>query len=74
MGTRKSSGEELLGVCPYLHKWLHSCGACGHVGHKPECPDSGPVFFQLKRCFPLLELNQVGLCVTCEQVTQSPGK
>jgi hypothetical protein len=65
MGIRKSSGRELLGVAPYLHKWLHSCGGCGHVGHKPECPDSGPVFWKLKRCFPLLELNPVGLCVTC---------
>ena len=52
MGTGKSSGKELLGVAPYLHKWLHSCGGCGHVGHKPGCPNSRPDFWQLKHSPP----------------------
>ena len=74
MGIRKASGAELLGVAPYLLKWLHSCGACGHTGHRPDCPDSGPVFDKLKRSFPRLELNQAGLCVACWQATELPRR
>jgi hypothetical protein len=58
--------EELLQACPYLRKWLHTCSSCGHVGYKPECPETGPVYRKLKRCFPLLELNRVGVCSVCE--------
>lgn len=65
MGIRKSSGQELLGAAPYLRKWLHSCGRCGHVGHKPGCPDWGLVHRTLKRAFPLLELDATGLCPVC---------
>jgi hypothetical protein len=72
MSNRRSPGEVLLEHCPYLRKWLNTCGACGHAGHKPDCPDTGPVHWRLKRCFPLLELNPIGLCQTCEHVTQSP--
>jgi hypothetical protein len=71
MSNRRPPGEVLLEHCPYLRKWLHTCGACGHVGHKSDCPDIGPVYWKLKRCFPLLELNQVGLCPTCEHVLQT---
>jgi hypothetical protein len=71
MSNRRSPGEELLEVCTYLRKWLNACGACGHVGHKLNCPDTGPVYWKLKRCYPLLELNQVGLCQACEHVTQT---
>jgi hypothetical protein len=74
MSNRKSPGEELLQHSPYLRKWLSTCGSCGHAGYKPECPDTGPVYWELKRCFPLLELNRVGLCNTCAHVTQPPGQ
>ena len=33
-------------------------------------PTGGPVYWRLKRCFPLLELNGVGLCQACEDVAQ----
>ena len=74
VGIRKSSGTELLAAAPYLRKWLHSCGACGHTGHRPNCPDTGYVFDKLKRSFPHLDLNQAGLCVACERATEPPRR
>jgi hypothetical protein len=26
MSNQRSPGEELFGVCPYLRKWLYTCG------------------------------------------------
>jgi len=69
MSKHRPPCEELLRVCPYLQKWLHTCVSCGHVGHKSGCPDTGPVYWKLKRCFPLLELNQVGVCGVCDRAT-----
>jgi hypothetical protein len=71
MSNRRPPGEVLLETAPYLRKWLNTCRACGQVGHKPDCPDPdlGNIYRKLKRCFPLLELNQIGLCLVCQQAT-----
>jgi hypothetical protein len=66
------TADDLLRICPYLQKWLHRCGACQHVGHKPECPDEGPVYWDLRRHFPLLELDEDGLCETCQHQARGP--
>ena len=70
MANRIPPGDALLAGSPYLKKWLHVCGACGRVGHEPDCPDSGPVCWSLKRSYSLLELNHIGLCPACDSVSQ----
>lgn len=63
-----------------VRPWLNQCAACGHVGYKPEMPDRLGVSVlphYVRRFFPLLALNERGICDQCvvslRERTADPG-
>ena len=57
-----------LQMYPHLWKWMNRCGACGHLGYKPELPPrigQGVAAQNLRKYFPELAVNSIGLCAQC---------
>lgn len=70
MVTQPNVGLLYLQDYPKLWKWMNRCVSCGHLGHKPEMPESIPNSTapqNLRRFFPELALNDHGQCDQCAE-------
>lgn len=68
MTTEPNDGLLYLRQYPRLRKWINQCIACQRVGHKPELPENlgeTVAASNLRRFFPALALNEIGLCEQC---------
>lgn len=72
----KKNIDQYLQMYPHLQKWINQCPLCGARGRKPEMPDAigtihGNIAAEnLKRMFPVLEVDDDGFCVTCSRLFQ----
>ena len=58
-------GNVYLTMYPELRKWVAQCVACQMQGHDPDMPDEAKGARNLRRYFPPLKLNDIGLCEQC---------
>lgn len=64
----KTDNLRYLQLNPLAWKWLNRCAACGRLGHKENLPERvghGMGTGEIRRRFPQLVLNRVGLCSEC---------
>jgi hypothetical protein len=80
-------GKKYLAQYPRLQRWVWECAACGVIGHKPSmpAPERPPrgasvaalrihnQFLHLREFFPVLRLDERGLCESCRSVGPDLG-
>jgi hypothetical protein len=68
VSKQPDDGLLYLQAYPRLQKWINQCVGCQRNGYKPEMPEQigpGVVAQNLRRFFPKMGLNDVGLCEQC---------
>ena len=68
MTTQPNDGLNYLRDYPKLRRWINQCAGCQRLGHKPELPAKLGMSFapdNLRKFFPELAVNDVGLCDQC---------
>jgi hypothetical protein len=77
MGKEINDGLLYLRTYPQLRKWVNQCVACQRLGYKPEMPEQitpGVAAKTIRRFFPEMEVNNVGLCEQCAIATRGRKK
>ena len=72
MTTQPNDGLLYLHDYPKLRKWINQCAACQRIGHRPDLPDRHVVARTLRRYFPPLPLDEIGLCEQCSHAVNRP--
>jgi hypothetical protein len=54
---------------PRTRKWIRQCLACGQYGRDPATPENIPKR-NFEIMFPIIELNELGLCGYCSDVVK----
>ena len=60
-------GNHYLTQYPELRRWMRQCVACQRQGVDPTMPDEAKGAGNLRRYFPELTVNEIGLCEQCER-------
>lgn len=78
--NKKEEGLNYLKQYPELNKWINTCICCGSKGYNPKLPKeltsrggTGEYITasarNLRRYFQPLSVNELGICETCEKVS-----
>jgi hypothetical protein len=65
MTTQPNDGLLYLNDYPRLRKWINQCVICQCMGSKPDIPADANGRANLLRYFPVVCLNERGLCDQC---------
>ena len=79
MSEHRKSGDDYLSRYPWLNKWVRACVCCGARGYDPAIPETLTRSFgggelrttaaaNIRSFFPPLELDEHGLCETCQKL------
>ena len=70
---RIKSKLEYRKMYPKMAKWLNNCIICQSEGYKPELPEKitpGVLAQNIRKMWPELEVNDLGICKQCKQVSE----
>ena len=77
MKQYEDKGENYINTFPKLKKWINECMCCHRKGYKPDMPETISIVegamdtYFIKKYFKPLQINEDGLCETCEKILKS---
>jgi hypothetical protein len=75
MTTQPNDGLLYLKTCPSAQPFICRCAGCQRLGHMPTKLAEAEIHYNLRqniqRYFPVMDLNDIGLCVQCAEAQGS---